>query len=188
MAESKNNIVTHGLSGKVGKLLVFSNRAGKTVVSSAPRKRTGEPTEKQKAHQRRFQQAVIYGKEVQLDAEKKELYKQEASPGVSVYNVAVADFMQAPDIVEIDVAAYTGKVGGTITVTVDDNFMVSEVTVTIINGDATEVESGNAQPSPTSNRKWIYTAIAENPNLSGDKIIIRAFDLPGNIDEKEKEL
>ena len=29
MAESKNNIVTHGLSGKGGDLLVFSQRNGK---------------------------------------------------------------------------------------------------------------------------------------------------------------
>lgn len=42
MAESKNNIVTHGLSGKVGDLLVFSQRNGKTIVSKAPKERTGE--------------------------------------------------------------------------------------------------------------------------------------------------
>ncbi|CEN46452.1 hypothetical protein CCAN2_1710034 [Capnocytophaga canimorsus] len=31
MTQSKNNIVTHGLSGKVGGVLVFSQRNGKTI-------------------------------------------------------------------------------------------------------------------------------------------------------------
>ncbi|SDF09761.1 hypothetical protein SAMN05421825_1031 [Epilithonimonas hungarica] len=33
MAESKNNIITHGLSGKVGDLIVFRQRSGDTIVS-----------------------------------------------------------------------------------------------------------------------------------------------------------
>ena len=36
MAKQTNNVVTHGLSGKVGDLLVFRQRAGKTVVGKAP--------------------------------------------------------------------------------------------------------------------------------------------------------
>jgi len=47
MAESKNNIITHGLSGKVGDLIVFSQRNGKTFVSKAPRKKTKEDTKNQ---------------------------------------------------------------------------------------------------------------------------------------------
>ncbi len=31
MAQSKNNIITHGLSGKVGDIIVFSQRGGKTI-------------------------------------------------------------------------------------------------------------------------------------------------------------
>ena len=51
MAESKNNIVSHGLSGKVGDLLVFSQRNGKTVVSKVPKDdSTGELSDKQKTY------------------------------------------------------------------------------------------------------------------------------------------
>ncbi|WP_265426533.1 hypothetical protein [Chryseobacterium sp. YIM B08800] len=42
MTESKNNIVTHGLSWKVGDLLVFSQRNGKSVVPKAPKEMAGE--------------------------------------------------------------------------------------------------------------------------------------------------
>ena len=60
MAQSKNNIITHRLSGKVGDLLVFRNRAGKTIVAFTPRARTGEPSDGQKRQQKRFQEAVVY--------------------------------------------------------------------------------------------------------------------------------
>ena len=38
MAQSKNNVITHGLTGLVGDMLVFRNRGGKTFVSSNPKK------------------------------------------------------------------------------------------------------------------------------------------------------
>jgi len=36
MAQSKGNIITQDLSGKVGNILVFSQRNGKTFVSKVP--------------------------------------------------------------------------------------------------------------------------------------------------------
>ena len=39
MAKQTNNVITHGLSGKVGDLLVFRQRAGKTVIAKASPKR-----------------------------------------------------------------------------------------------------------------------------------------------------
>lgn len=40
IAESKNNIMKHGLSGTVGNLVVFRQRAGKTVVANMPKEST----------------------------------------------------------------------------------------------------------------------------------------------------
>lgn len=187
MAESKNNIITHGLSGKVGDLIVFRNRNGKTYVASKPKERTGELSEAQKDHHKRFQQAVIYAKSALTNPETKQAYKEAANEGESAYNVAVADFMNAPDIEEIDFSKYTGKVGDTITITVTDDFMVQEVSVTIINADGTEVEHGLAQPV-TGGLQWFYTATAINNSLAGDKIVIRAYDLPGHATEKQETL
>ncbi|MCE5332463.1 MAG: hypothetical protein LLF95_10060 [Bacteroidales bacterium] len=187
MAESKNNIITHGLSGKVGDLIVFRVRNGKTIVSSKPRPRTSEPTEAQKQQSRRFQEAVIYAKSVVADSATKEAYRNAAGKGVSAYNVAVADFMNAPGIDEIDLSKYTGKNGDTIAATITDDFMVSEVSVAILNADGTEVEHGLAQLAPNG-LQWIYTATTDNTSLEGDKIIIRASDLPGHITSKEENI
>ena len=187
MAESKNNIITHGLSGKVGDLIVFRNRNGKTVVANTPKERTGELSAAQKGQQKRFQQATIYAKSALANPETKQAYKDAADEGESAYNVAVADFMHAPDIEEIDLSKYTGKVGSTITITVTDDFKVAEVSVTILNEDGTEVEHGLAQ-SALGGLDWLYTATADNNMLTSDKIIIRASDLPGHITEKEQAL
>jgi len=187
MAESKNNIITHGLSGKVGDLIVFRNRNGKTVVANTPKERTGELSAAQKEQQKRFQQATIYAKSALTSPETKQAYKEAADEGESAYNVAVADFMHAPDIEEINFSKYTGKVGSTITITVTDDFKVAEVSVTILNEDGTEVEHGMAQLA-AGGLQWIYTATADNNALTGDKIIIRASDMPGHITEKEQAL
>ncbi|MDR7695328.1 hypothetical protein RIU14_11235 [Riemerella anatipestifer] len=61
MAESKNNIITHSLSGKVGDLIIFSQRNGKTIVSKVPQKADRNST-KQLEHQQKFQKAVLYAK------------------------------------------------------------------------------------------------------------------------------
>ena len=62
MAESKNNVITHGLTGLVGDMIVFRNRGGKTYVSSKPKERTGELSDGQKQQQKRFQEAILYEK------------------------------------------------------------------------------------------------------------------------------
>ena len=183
MAQSKNNIITHGLSGKVGDLLVFRSWNGKTIVASKPAERTGEPSEAQKQNQKRFQEAILYAKAAIADPDTKAAYKAAAAEGQTPYNVAVADFMHAPDIDEVNVSKYTGKVGDTITVSVTDDFKVSEVSVAIINQDGTEVEHGLAQAA-LGGLQWLYTATADNSSLTGDKIIIRASDIPGHTTEK----
>jgi len=187
MAQSKNNIITHDLSGKVGDLIVFRSWNGKTIVASKPGARTGEVSDAQKQNQKRFQQAIIYAKGAVADPDTKAAYKAAAAADESPYNVAVADFMHAPDIEEIDLSKYTGKVGDVISVTVTDDFKVAEVSVSILNEDGTEVEHGMAQ-SALGGTQWLYTATANNSSLTGDKIIIRASDLPGHTTEKEQAL
>jgi len=187
MAETRNNVITHGLSGKLGDLLVFRTLNGKTYVSSTPRKRTGEPSEAQKKHQKEFQEAIFYGKGAVADPETKAAYQAGAEPGKNAYIVAVADFMHAPDIDVIDVSAYGGKAGDKIKVRATDDFKVKEVAVGIFNEDGSEVEHGLAELS-ANGIDWIYTATAINDSLTGDKIVVQASDLPGHTTLGEKVL
>jgi hypothetical protein len=187
MAQSQNNVITYGLSGKVGNLLVFSQRDGKTIVSKVPQAPTSA-SEKQKEQRQRFQQATIYGKSAVDDPAVKELYETAAKKkkGVSAYNVAVADFFNAPDINTVDVSDYAGAAGDTIRMIVSDDFAVKSVHVRIVNADGSLVEEGTAVN--TAGSIWIYTATQNNESLDGDKIVITASDQPGNTTSEERSL
>jgi hypothetical protein len=187
IAESKNNVLTQGLAGLVGDMIVFRNRGAKTFVSTKPKARTGEPSDDQKQHQGRFQEAILYGKSAIADPQKKADYAKAITGGETAYNVAVADFFHAPDIKDVDVSNYTGKVGDTLTIRATDDFNVKEVSVAIYNADGTEVEHGLAVLS-TNGVDWVYTATAENASLDGDRIVISASDLPGNVTEETTNL
>jgi hypothetical protein len=175
MAKSLNNVITHGLSGKIGDLLVFSQRGGKTIVSVASNK-PRKQSESQKAQVRKFQHAALYAKGAQQQPEYKETA---AAKGKTPYIVAVADFLNAPDIESIDLTGYSGKAGNIIRITVTDDFSVKEVGVRITNADGSLVEEGYAQPS--AGYEWRYTATAANDTLAGDKIEVFASDTPGNL-------
>jgi hypothetical protein len=115
-----------------------------------------------------------------------ELYKAAAKKGRYPFNVAVADFLNAPDIHRIDLSEYTGSAGENIRIMVDDDVTVKSVKVEIRNADGSLVEEGDATQSAGS--LWIYTAMQENDNLDGDKITVTVSDLPGNITREEQEL
>lgn len=187
MAESKDNIITHGLSGKIGNMLVFSQQNGKTIVRKMPKKRKSiSPQQQQQA--KRFQEAIIYAKNAVKNPAKKALYATEAKQGVSAYNVAVADLLHAPQIEKIDLSNYFGKIGDKIIVKVTDDFKVASVVVTITNADGSLVEEGNALIDDEQETDWIFTATKTNADLNGDKITIHAYDLADNMAEEENTL
>jgi hypothetical protein len=183
MAKSKGNVITHGLSGKVGDLLVFRQKDGATFVSKVP-EQPKVLTEKQIAHRRRFKRAVIYAKAAVDAPESRDVYsaiaeKRKRTP----FLVAVADFLNVPEIETIDVSKYSGNPGDCIKVTVSDDAMVKSVYISIENADGTIVEEGDAV-ADASGYVWTYTAMQNNDSLDGDKIMVSVSDLPGNVVEE----
>jgi hypothetical protein len=53
MAESIN-VITHGMSGMIGDVIVFRQRGGKTVVSAKPKPTDHKATPAQLAHRLEF--------------------------------------------------------------------------------------------------------------------------------------
>jgi hypothetical protein len=185
MAKSTRNVVTQGLSGTVG-TLVFSQRGGQTVVGMRPQGQR-EFNEEQKEYQRRFQRGILYGKAAIADVEMKAEYQQKAKPGRSAFNVAVADFLNAPVIDRVDLSNYAGRAGDTIQVRVYDDFAVREVRVRITNADGSTVEEGAAQTDAIG-YEWTYVATQLNESLEGDRIEIFVSDTPGNVTHGERGL
>jgi hypothetical protein len=185
----KSNVVMYGVSGKIGGLLIFRQmKGGKTVVAKIPdRSESDNPSESQVKQRKRFQQAVLYGKGAIGNPETGELYKKAAAKqNRQAFNVAVADYFNAPDIDAIDVSEYTGNVGDKISISASDDFMVKAVKVSIINSDGSLVEEGDA--THIAGNLWEYIATQQNDNIEGDKIVVSASDLPGNITDAEELL
>jgi hypothetical protein len=138
-------------------------------------------SEKQIETQKRFQQAVIYAKVANSTPEMNERYiaKAKKLKGMTAYNVAVADFYNAPNIDTVDLSAYTGAAGDEIRIIASDDFAVKSVNVHISNVDGTLVEEGEAVS--TVENLWIYTAVVDNENPEGYKIVVTASDFPGNV-------
>ncbi|WP_046242631.1 hypothetical protein [Hymenobacter terrenus] len=188
MAKVKNNIVTQGLSGMLGGQLVFRQTSRGTVVGVAPSEPSGPPTAGQLAQRERFQQAVIYAKGRSQDPAVQAEYGDTAkAQDISVYNVLLRDFMQAPNITAVDLDQYTGQVGELIVVTANDDHAVKAVTVKIENSDSSLVEQGAAQQQADPNR-WHYLTTATNASLAGDKITVTATDNPGHNATKTSTL
>ena len=183
MGKSKSNYAITGLSGKVGKVFVFRQRGGETIVATPP-SHTKAPSASQKAQQERFVRASAYAKNALQDPVLKDLYTAEAKQRgvINAYNMAVSDYLKAPEISHINAEAYTGtQKGELIAIEVSDNFKVVQVKVTILHGERT-VEEGNAILTADI---WQYATTALNPALSGSKIVVTALDRPNNRVAKE---
>ena len=186
MAQSKNNAITKGASGKFADVLVFTQRHGKTILGKVP-VRTGEPTPDQLAVREKFHKAVRYARISMQDASIKPLYEKRAGGGITAFNLAIVDYFSAPVIDDINTGGYAGTAGSTIEVTASDDTKVDSVRISIYNPAGNPVEEGDAVLDPSSGH-WLYTATAANGVLAGSKIIAKAKDLPGNEAKVEKLL
>lgn len=184
MATTKNNVIVKGASGKFGRQIVFSQRAGKTIMSKPPL-RTAPPTTKQKEQQTKFARAAAYAKNALLDPTLKEAYTTEAKKrqDVSPYNMAMTDYLRPPQITNVDHSAYSGDASGEkIIIEAADAFKITTMKVKITAANSSTLEEGNAS---MVNGKWEYTTTATNTTLTGSKITLTATDRPGNTTTKE---
>ena len=183
MAKSSKNIAIEGVSGMIANLVFRTRKAdGKVFISHRPSAHKKPPPPGQKKSMERFQQAVIYVKAALADTATKAAYAKKALPGQTAYNVAIADYMNAPDIEDVDFSNYTGRTGSNIIITATDSFEVVKVYVNIVDGNGMLAEEGNAIKDTED--KWLYTAENDNATLLGSRITISAYDNPGNKTEK----
>ena len=184
MGKSKANYAITGLSGKVGKIFVYRQRGGETIVATPP-VRTAPPTPKQIQQQTKFAQAAAYARNALLDPTLKEAYTTEAKKrrNVSPYNMAMTDFLRPPQITNVDHSAYTGDTSDQkIIIEVADAFKVVSVKVKITAANNSTLEEGTAT---LVKGKWEYTTTTNNATLTGTKITLTATDRPGNTTTKE---
>lgn len=183
MARIKNNVITHGLSGKLGGNIVFKQYGNKTIVSAYPDMSRVKPSESQKKQRTRFKKAMMYAKYMMKDPVCKAEYHSNAKGTQTAYNVAVADFYHPPVIHKIATAF---KNGFRVIVDAQDDFKVKKVEVEISEFSGEVIFKGDA--SLQEDEKWV--CLMDQNSIIPDhiKIKVRAFDMPGNIAEEVLEI
>lgn len=178
MAISQNNVVTYGLSGKVGDLLVFRKQNGKTIVSKVPVKSNKPPTALQIEVKDRFKLASKFAKQAMQEPTLEAYYRATAKKGQRPFNAAFSDFFIAPEVSNPN-GDYDGLIGTILSVMAVDNYEVKTVTLIITKGDDSLVEQGPATLM-VDGINWSYACQSSNAVPSGCKLLWTASDWAGN--------
>jgi hypothetical protein len=179
MAKVDDNLITEGLSGKLGKRLVFrKGRGGRTILTTRrPHNNEREYSDAELAHQNAFKTATGYAKV----AKDNPLYVKLAKDAEATsYNFAVADWFGHPEVLDIDPNGWTGQIGQTIRIQAQDDTRVISVHVRIESADGTVQEQGQAVPSETDALWWVYTTKSQVSSPTTSTVVVTAKDLPGN--------
>jgi hypothetical protein len=169
MTEVNLNETVNGYRGSIGRL-VFKKYKGRTIVSRKP-VLTKEPTEGQIAHRERFKEATSFAKYAMADPLLRAFYEPIARErDMTVYTLAVADFLHEPEFKPLDLSKYQGKIGDTIVIQAMDDLGMAEVNVMISSDTGALIESGKAVEIGARSGKWVYIATA--PVASGSNVFI----------------
>jgi len=179
MARVRKNMAMQGLTGLLGdQLLLRTDKAGRTIVGARPTFNEGQVfTPAQVSHHEDFRAAVTYAK----GAKGLEVYaKKAAGTPMNTYNVAVGDWLNPPEVKEVDMSAWDGTAGKTIRILAVDDVQVSQVEVSILDARGDVLEHGPA--APAEGAWWTYTTTADGANAA--QVTAVARDLPGHTGQK----
>ena len=180
MSKVELNALVESFSGKLGNA-VLRKRGRRTYLSQKPGERSTPPNADEVAHRLRFQQAAAYGKAVLLNPAARAYYTPltRKKEFLTVYNVAVGDYLKAPVINPLQTDTYQGQAGDVIRIPAFDSCGVTAVEVTITSAGGVVLEQG-AAILPAGEVLWQYSATATNGALAGSRIEVTAKDRPGN--------
>jgi hypothetical protein len=91
MARIHKNIVTQGLSGKIGSQLVIQKNG---IIRSRPDKSRLKWSDAQVSHRKRFEAAQQFARAVIADPVQKAIYQRKAKKGSGAYQAAISEFMK----------------------------------------------------------------------------------------------
>lgn len=186
MAVSHNNVVTFGLSGKIGDLLVFRKQNGKTIVGKVPAKSSTPPTVLQIEVKDRFKLASKFAKQAIQDSDLLTYYRAVAKKGQRPFNAAFADFF-IPPTVSNPTGVYNGQAGTVLGIRAMDNYEVKEVKLVITQADDTLIEQGDAVLQ-INGVDWAFTCTTSFATPAGCKLIWTAIDWAENAALLELEV
>ena len=176
MARIKGNKLTQGVTGMIGKQIVYKNRLGTEYAAAAPEvNKYREPTPGQKKMQGKMARATAYSQKAIKDPELKKAYEAVATGGQTAANMANSDAWHAPVVNDIIANGYKGNAGDVIFVQATDDFRVASVKISIFDRAGALIEEGQAL---LHGLMWMYVGQHNHDNAS--RIVATAYDLPEN--------
>lgn len=179
MSDVELNPTVDGYRGSIGRL-VFKKYKGRTIVGKKP-VRTKEPSPEELARQENFKEAVAYAKSVLADPVAREFYKPIAlRRDISVYSLALGDFLKVPTLKPLDLSNYKGRIGDVIEIRAIDDIGLANLDVKIVAQDGTPIESGKALEIGDRSGKWNYIATKQVAVGTDIFIEVKGVDHAGN--------
>jgi hypothetical protein len=143
MAKIELNSAIRRIQGTIDNWVYRRNGDG-VLIAKRPTV-TATPTAAQLAVRETFRAAAAYARSVQLDPVLWPRYQAAArTKGLRPFAFAVADFLNEPEVLAIDLSAYHGAVGQLIKVRSRDDFEVAGVTVIMKDGEGAVIQQGAA--------------------------------------------
>lgn len=165
--------------GSFGRL-VFKKYRGRTIVAKKPVV-TAEPSQAQVNHRIRFKEAAAFGKFAQDDPMHRAFYEPIArAREVTIYTVAVQDYLRKPVIKPLDLLHYRGQIGDPIEIQATDEVGIVDLQVRIDSNEGVLIETGKAVESAPGTGRWTYTATTVIPYGTIVFIEVVALDHAGN--------
>lgn len=172
------------LMGLDGKDVVVSRRDGKLVLSKFKKRRKSK-SPKRKETNDKLRDANRWAKRILAQPEMKALYEKGINAKkTSAHTVAVADYLNAPNIEYVKLGDYKGACGDPIRIKATDDFQVVSVEVKITDGKGELLEEGKAERYSRKHFMWVYKAAETNAHLTNTTIRVIAKDRPGNKKEE----
>ena len=180
MAKSKDNVVMEGASGKIGRMLVFRQRADQTIIARRAKKTSKPITDLQQEIRNRFTEAAYYAKSAIEDPILKQAYQDKAKLGQTAYNVAFADYLKAPELRKAFLETYTGAVGDIVLFRIVDSFQIRSVQVELKDAVGNVLEVGTAVQQ-LNKMDWLFQTTVANQPIAGSSFHLTITDTPNNV-------
>jgi hypothetical protein len=171
-------------SGALGDM-VYYELDGQAVARRLGERSKKDPTAAQLAHREKVRKAAYWARATMADPVQKAEYRVKCEGHQTPYNIAVRDFLTAPVIERLDLAAYTGKAGGSVKIKASDDFQVQSVSVVIRDAANNLIEEGSAIRGADP-KDWQYTTRVEVAGGSSVQVEVTAMDRPGNKAQQQQ--
>ncbi len=165
---------------QAGKFVLYKTRSGRTLFTRKPafgseRNANGSSGSLRET----VREAVTYA---EFTSDQAIYQTRSVGSSISAYNLAIADYLGKPQIMDIDIRAWTGGIDQFIRIRASDNFMVLRVHL-VIRDSKFVWEAGEAEQSDSNKLVWTYTCRTPVERETGLHLEAYAYDLPGNVGE-----